>query len=237
MEHLIHFLNGKWSVLIAFVPVVNVVYLIYHFLTLHDKMYNISIWSLLTVAPLCILYRFVPENLDWIITHLIISTIVFLVIRRARGGHKIPVKIKVRWEIIFFCVVLSFGLIMSNVTTPNKKLAGSARDYAELLLVAIVNDDEAIWQKAIHPVYGPTFSSLDTVKKEIVATGITKDNYDISSAVIDDYEVSDGQAISAEFKLNITTGGLGSVECYRLKVIYQESENGKGITSIKFSKI
>ncbi|MBO5867297.1 MAG: hypothetical protein J6Q54_00120, partial [Oscillospiraceae bacterium] len=99
-------------------------------------------------------------------------------------------------------------------------------------LEAILQDDVALWEEAIHPVYGPSFSSITFVKKDILATGIDVNNYGLGSVTIVKYDVSDGSAIAAEFDLKITDG-IWVKNRDILRIVYQESENGKGIIEIK----
>ena len=141
--------------------------------------------------------------------------------------------IKNKWKILFaVCCVLLFVTIEYKLSFPSGVSSDNARVCANKLLEAIVNQDETKWQEAVHPVYGPTFGSSASLREEILSTGIAQGKYSLSSVVYENCEVSDGNAISAEYKLRISDGIFVEARCY-LRVIYQESENGKGIVDVK----
>lgn len=239
MQKLVKFLNKKWSILIAFIPVVNILYLVFRFLSIRSKRYNISIWSFVVVVPLCLLYLFVPENWDWVVTHLIVSGIVAVIMEKSRGGYELPIRFHMRWEVILICSVFVFIAGVNIWYAPYLSMADTAIEYARKAVDAIVYDDEETWQELIHPVYGTELTNLDAIQsslKKVITEELSSNNYDLGKTASSKYDVSDGEAVSVAIDLKISIDTF-DFNRYEVTVIYQESENGKGIIDIEILDI
>ena len=146
MDSIISILNSKWAVVLAFIPGVNLLYLIFRFLTVSDKRYNVSVWKIgISVFPVWLLYRFVPESWDWLVTHLVLSVIAFLYIQSSRGGYRKRVHLSLNLMVV--CGLVLLLLVTSGWWAPIVHEAQSVSAYAETALHKISAAAMILFQK------------------------------------------------------------------------------------------
>lgn len=224
MDSIISILNSKWAVVLAFIPGVNLLYLIFRFLTISDKRYSVSVWKIgVSVFPVWLLYRFVPDSWDWLVTHLALSVIAFLYIQSSRGGYRKHVHLSLNLMVV--CGLVLLLLVTSGWWAPIVHEAQSVSAYAETALIAIVQNDEETWQNSLHPVHGEDLKDLKRAQDEIQHNGIILHNdfhFGGDGSSISWCDTEFGEAVRVEERVEFGDN------VYYLVALYLEDENGSG---------
>lgn len=228
MQRIIDVLNKKWSWILAFIPGVNLLYLIFWALTVWNKNRYISMWkTVLAVLPMLLLYRFLPPSLSWLATHLILSLVSFMIMRKCRGAYEPNIKTS---SILPVIVALSL-LLPAPTLLPVFWEGEKAYIHSVEALGALVQDDQEAWQSEIHPVYGKELLDMEAFKAELIREGIVLDEVfstkNSPSPTVAPYNVKDGEASKTQFRVT-----MGEEE-YRITAIYQTSDNGSGLIAFE----
>lgn len=220
-------LNQKWSAVFAFLPGINLLYLIFRILTVHDKHYNAPLWLIGMVgAPFCALYLIVPNSWNWLVTHLIISAIVFVIMMKSRGGYQVRLQLPFSANIILPVCIALFFVATSGKWLPLVLQHNRVADNAEKALIAIIQSDSNTWQSLIHPVKGTDIMNLEHIQNQMLADGLV---------LPEDFSIERSTAASSKdlstmrVELQIDIGK----ERYRATVTYLSDESGSGFVDFK----
>lgn len=229
MNKLIQILNQRWSIILAFIPGINLAYLIFRFLICIEQTHRVSIWMVgLVAAPICFLYHIFPDTLNWLVTHLILSAIAALMIEKSRGGYYAHFRFSK--DAIFFLTVFGIVGIVLIRCLPLVTNANQVSNKTESALHAIVQNDEHTWQTLFHPEYGTELMDLQEFKRALQSNNIliAEDfRYGVGRTAASKEKVEEGSAIGLD-ALIVSNGTK-----YRVSVIYQETESGSGFVDFR----
>lgn len=227
MKHVITMLNQKWSVVFAFLPGINLLYLLFRILTVHDKHYNAPLWLIgIVAAPLCALYLIVPDSWNWLVTHLLVSAIVAVIMVKSRGGYQASLNSPFSKSMIFPLCIAAFFLITAGKWFPLVQQQHAVSSEAKKALVAIAESDTSTWQSLLHPEKGTEIMDLEHIQNQMSAEGLVLSedfSVDRSTAVF-----SKDRSIT-EVELQIDIGK----EQYRATFTYLSDESGNGFIDFK----
>lgn len=229
MQKVIDVLNKKWSWILAFIPGVNILCLLFWVLTTSkdgDSHYLLLIIAVFFSILLCWI---LPDSWGWIVAYLAISMISFYIMREYRGAYRPYLQ-----ESLSNALLFSFALFFLAISP---WFASTLSDTVNVqlhtidALRALAQDDLEGWQSEIHPVYGKELLDAEAFKRNLIRNGVVLDedihkkNSPAPSGHT--YDFRDGEASKLEFRIYM--GG----EVYRVNAIYFTNDSGSGLISLK----
>lgn len=226
MEKLSHFFRFKYTVLLAFLPIVNLLILLFDFVFgcfLVKK--RGSVWTPVVLILGAVLYRFIPASWGWVVTYAILSAGAFLALLRLRSCEEriLPADKKfiiIRIVIILALVILLF--VMAGIQSTDSLV----KDVTTRMLTAAEAEDSAAWVAEIHPDYVKEIGAVSLFVNELSDDGI-----DLESEALSVKQVgfgiqmdSDGKKTSGKFR--ISTGE----DVFYISAVYLSDENGEGLS-------
>lgn len=88
MERMIGILNRKWAWVLALIPGANILYLLFWFLTVPGKSCFSCFLPLVAIPPIWLLRWLLPDAQGWLVTHLVVAALSFLVMRAYQGAYR-----------------------------------------------------------------------------------------------------------------------------------------------------
>ena len=228
MRMIIEVLNSKWGLLLAFVPGVNVLYLVFRLLIATNGAAKTSIWTILPALLISCLYQIVPAPWSWLVTHAIISVIAFIVMKNSQGAYYCRFRTTIPIPAIICIGVFACLLVNSIANDSTDRLSGQAFPYVHQGLNAVVAGDTAEWSAAVHPTEGESIAVLDDILADLQRNQIilTEDfDFGRRSYVRQVAFEGDGEAIRIERYI------IDGSNRYRMVAICLFSDTGEGLIS------
>ncbi len=232
VDRIISVLNSKYGIILAFVPIVNIAYLIFRLLFVQTKVDKIPLWYFAIIAvPAVVLYNILPGKWGWCVTHLIISCIAAFYMYKSRGAYmgKMAPREKMLRNFIplaIFAALLILGNLWYAPHNDNPVDSSVVKEKTLEALDALVENDSEKWNSLIHPVYGTSVKTLSRFKTSLEFDGI---NFDSGYSYVNQYgthftpyDVEDGNAMCMEAFVYV-----GGKRCF-IKTVWQCSDSGSG---------
>ncbi len=233
VDKIISVLNSKYGIILAFIPIVNIAYLVFRMLFVRIKVDKIPLWYFAVIAvPAVVLYNILPGKWGWCVTHLIISCVAAFYMYKSRGGYNGNIGFKSNH---FFLILVIFILVVSVNVIHSVKPAYSMGLNQEKLydaINALVANDEEAWLENIHPEHGQNISNIDAVRKRFsVKLAALEGGYEVQhrhKTILFTSEVEEGKA--AGVHIYVVSKGTGNL--YEITAVWQECEHGSGLISV-----
>ena len=235
---IISVLNSKYGIILAFIPIVNIAYLIFRLLFVRIKVDKIPLWYFAVIAvPAVFLYNILPGRWGWCVTHLIISCVAAFYIYKSRGRYSGSIGFKSNH---FFLILVIFILVVSVSVIHSVKPAYSMGLNQEKLydaINALVANDEEVWLEHIHTVHGEDILDIDAVRKRFsVKLAALEGGYEVQNrykTILFTSEVEEGKAAGIHvYVVSKRTGNL-----YEITAVWQDCEHGSGFISFDIAYI
>ena len=233
LRKIIEVLNSNWGLLLAFVPGVNVLYLVFRLLVATNGSSKISVWAIFPALLISCLYLIVPASWHWLVTHVIISVIVFIIMRKSQGSYCCKLRTTIPVPAMICVVAFVLLLVNSIANDSTDQLSGQAFPYIHQGMNAIIAEDAAEWSAAVHPTEGTNIANFDYILAELKRNHITlTEDFKFgrrSSIHTVDVE-GDGEAIKIERHI------IDGSNYYRLVVVCLFNEDGGGMITFDIMK-
>ena len=227
MEKLTGLLNSNWGVLIAFIPLINILYLLFHFFTVRNILRNVVLVIMCAfIFPLCVVF----SQLRGIVVYSYISIVALCYITNSKNMYCKEFSFPFSRENVLGVTIAVLFIATSGLWIPNMFKITAVSNNAENAIMAIACEDKDAWKKLVHPVYGEELMELQAITNKLKEKGlVVPQNFSVVKSVGHGYKNSD--AIGVEIEIAVGEDR----EKYLVTVVYLEDENGKGFTEFEIA--
>ena len=221
--------NKRWSIVFAFIPGVNILFL-FALVLLSKQRVSFYLWTIpLTIFPSAVVLHYLPAHLSfwgYYLFFLSLSIICFfrqkndiVAYRGKRKPHRLYFSI---FLIVFFAAVFLIALIRDR---------HQATATVTTALYIIASQDQDAWSKLIHPNCDEDITSVQSLNEKLGETKAKTDEF-LDEIKIISVRKQVGRGYSQTWiEAKLTASG----EYCFLSVLYLEDQNGEGIQSFALS--
>ena len=217
----------SWTVIIAFIPVLNLVYLISCFIVT-DLNYRFYIWSVPIAAFFAAALQLTSVRKSFIFGLFVFAAVLSFISYVWCKKHSLD-KAKRVWPRVTILVIISVvtiaGLMVSQLFNPLNKTTQKTKEAMEI----IVNQDKENWKKQLHMYAEKSIESVSAVKKKLRDSGVELTGEVSEINIISYNSETEKKAIKDEtvttFKAEAVVGGRS----YIVEIVFVENEYGNGI--------
>ena len=228
MERVQKVLNQKWSIALAFIPVINLILILVLFIVSSKKL--LSFLGMAAVGfVLWFLYRLFPENLYWVVTYLISVGMSLFVFCYTRNHVKTEVSKKEITFVIGIVVIIALAALLSSFESKKDIVSRKADEAIEALATGNVQN----WQENIHPEQGAKLLDLIDYTSSLADKGIelAKNSY-----LDGDYYIKATEN-ETEYFIELTQTVVSGQQAYRLTAVYLFSSDAEGFVSFQLKPL
>ncbi len=217
---IIKLLKKPWSVVLSFIPFVNIIYLVFLML-ISNHSAKIYLWAIpVTLFPSGIILHFLPENIKLFGFYLfIVSLSLILFFNRDIPASVHEIK---RSRFLLLIIPLALvGIFLSMLSNGNQ----DSKDLVAKALDAIVSQNQEKWTEMTHPACDKSIISVLEINNQL--TGGGEQQGTISDLQLKSFHVNTVNEIS---RRQLTASFLYNGQQKLISIEYLKNLDGEGIT-------
>lgn len=221
---------SKYAPILAFIPVVNLVYLVLRFLCgatgREAKNYIATIFTLIVAA---ILYYLLPGAWGWAVTYALVSVMSFGCLLNIRKNGSFDKKTMTKRAAVLVPLVIILALVLIWVFNSGSAVKVETR----AMLNALCENDSQQWDELLFSSHIDTMNSLESFSNALKS----QQGIELNGAV--ERLTQTGISVRIQGGVHQTSATyraiIGGIK-YTVKVTYQESKSAKGFSSISIER-